>query len=90
MLAWLARFRVDMVHVEGANLLSHDEHARIARAIAARDPEAAERAMSEHQRRSHALYRRLGATPTAPSRAQRAKAKPVRGGKPWSKQSSSP
>lgn len=60
-LEWLARFRVDCVHVEGANLLSYDEHAGIARAIATRDPEAAAQAMARHQRRSHALYRLLGA-----------------------------
>lgn len=88
MLTWLARFRVDMVHVEGANLLSHDEHARIVHAIAARDPDAAERAMAKHQRRSHALYRRLGANrPATPSQS---KSKSIRGGKPWSKQKSSP
>jgi DNA-binding FadR family transcriptional regulator len=61
MLSWLARARVDAVHVEGANLLSHDEHARIARAIAARDPDAAAAAMEAHQRRTHALYGRLAA-----------------------------
>lgn len=60
-LEWLARFRVDCVHVEGANLLSYDEHARIAGAIVARDPEAAAQAMTRHQQRSHALYRLLGA-----------------------------
>jgi DNA-binding FadR family transcriptional regulator len=60
-LEWLARFRVDCVHVEGANLLSYDEHAGIARAIAAGDPDAAAEAMTRHQQRSHALYRLLGA-----------------------------
>lgn len=65
-LEWLARFRVDCVHVEGANLLSYDEHARIANAIAARDPDAAAQAMTRHQQRSHALYRLLGAEPGRP------------------------
>ena len=76
-LGWLARFRVDCVHVEGANLLSYDEHASIARAIAARDPEAAAQAMTRHQQRSHTLYRLLGAessgeaTRSAPSADER-------------------
>lgn len=67
-LEWLARFRVDCVHVEGANLLSYDEHAGIARAIAARDPDAAAEAMTRHQQRSHALYRLLGAGSGDPGR----------------------
>ncbi len=67
-LEWLARFRVDCVHVEGANLLSYDEHAGIAHAIAARDPDAAAQAMTRHQQRSHALYRLLGAESGQPSR----------------------
>lgn len=67
-LEWLARFRVDCVHVEGANLLSYDEHAGIARAIAARDPDAAAEAMTRHQQRSHALYRLLGAGSGDPAR----------------------
>lgn len=58
-LQWLARFGRDMVHVKGANLLSHDEHAAIARAIAARDPDAAAKAMRRHQTRSNALYTQL-------------------------------
>lgn len=65
-LEWLARFRVDCVHVEGANLLSYDEHARVARAIAARDPDAAAHAMTRHQQRSHTLYRLLGGEPSRP------------------------
>lgn len=58
-LEWLATFRHDLVHVEGANLLSHDEHVSIARAIAARDPDAAAEAMTRHQQRTHGLYRIL-------------------------------
>jgi len=86
MLAWLARFRVDMVHVEGANLLSHDEHARIAEAIARRDPDAAERAMTEHQMRSHALYRRL----SAGQDSRTTKVKTTGGRKSWPKERSRP
>ncbi len=69
-LEWLARFRVDCVHVEGANLLSYDEHAGIANAIAMRDPDAAALAMTRHQQRSHTLYRLLGAESGQPSQAR--------------------
>ena len=58
---WLPRFRTRMVHVEGANLLSYDEHARIVGRIAARDPEGAVEAIEGHLARSHSLYQRLGA-----------------------------
>lgn len=52
----LARHRVDMVHVRGANILSHDEHAAIAEAIRRRDPQGAADAMERHLLRSNALY----------------------------------
>jgi GntR family transcriptional regulator, sialic acid-inducible nan operon repressor len=58
-LEWLARFRIDTVSVEGANLLSHDEHAAIHKAIVARNPAVAAEAMRRHQLRTHALYRHL-------------------------------
>lgn len=58
-LGWLARFRIDQVQVEGANLLSHDEHSAIARCIAAHDPDGAAEAMARHQLRTHSLYRSL-------------------------------
>ena len=58
---WLPRYRIRMVHVEGANLLSYDEHARIVDRIAAHDPKGALRAIEVHLTRSHALYERLGA-----------------------------
>ena len=64
---WLPRYRIRMVHVEGANLLSYDEHARIVDRIAARDPKGAQRAIERHLTRSHALYARLGAR-SAPAR----------------------
>jgi len=60
------------VHVEGANLLSHDEHARIAHAIAARDPDRAAAAMETHQLRTHALYRRLARKSRNPFRTTNA------------------
>ena len=58
-LEWLARFRTETVHVIGANLLSHDEHVAIAKAIVARDPVRAAQAMRRHQLRTHALYGQL-------------------------------
>jgi DNA-binding FadR family transcriptional regulator len=60
MLGWLRRYRVDMVRVEGANRISHREHARIVGRIVARDATGAARAMAEHLERSNALYRKLG------------------------------
>jgi DNA-binding FadR family transcriptional regulator len=62
---WLPRYRVRMVHVDGANLLSYDEHARIVERIAAHDPKGALRAIDAHLTRSHSLYKRLGAPPVA-------------------------
>ena len=61
MLGWLRRYRVDLVRVEGANRISHREHARIVGRIVARDGEGAAQAMERHLRRSNALYRKLGA-----------------------------
>ena len=61
--AWLPRFHIRMVHVEGANLLSYDEHARIVERIAARDPKGAVTAIEAHLARSHPLYQRFGARP---------------------------
>jgi citrate lyase beta subunit len=68
-LEWLARFRTDMVHVEGANLVSYDEHAAIAKGIVERDPEQAADAMRRHQLRTHAIYRALAPAPRPPSDA---------------------
>jgi DNA-binding FadR family transcriptional regulator len=75
-LEWLARFRTDVVHVEGANLVSYDEHAAIFNAIASRDGDSAERAMARHQLRTHSIYQALtpqpGATPGGRGRKLRA------------------
>lgn len=76
-LEWLAHFRKELVHVEGANLLSHDEHTAIADAIAAGDPAAAANAMRQHQLRSNALYARLLAQHPEASKAQKKLAKPI-------------
>ncbi len=59
-LEWLARFRTDVVHLEGANLVSYDEHASIAAAIGRGDPELAADAMTRHHLRTHAIYQALG------------------------------
>ena len=63
--SWLPRHRIRMVHVEGANLLSHDEHARLVERIAARDPNGAVKAIETHLGRSHSLYQRLRAQPSS-------------------------
>jgi GntR family transcriptional regulator, sialic acid-inducible nan operon repressor len=68
-LEWLARFRTDMVHVEGANLVSYDEHAAIAKGIVERDPEQAAEAMRRHQLRTHAIYQALAPAPRPPPNA---------------------
>ena len=55
-LEWLSRYRTDVVHVDGANLLSHREHEAICSAIIARNPLRAAEQMRRHQLRTHALY----------------------------------
>jgi DNA-binding FadR family transcriptional regulator len=62
MLAWLSRFKRDMVSVRGANRLTIEEHERILRAISAGDAQAAVKAMSDHLTRANALYRQLTAS----------------------------
>ena len=61
MYTWLPQFRIQTVHVKGANLLSYDEHARIVECIVGRDPDGAAKAIETHLARSHSLYERLGA-----------------------------
>lgn len=58
---WLSHERKSTVHVNGADLLSYDEHARIVASIVARDADGAAQAMKAHLSRSHSLYQRLGA-----------------------------
>ena len=65
MLAWLTRFRRDMVSVRGADRLTISEHRRIYEAIAAGMPDAAAQAMAEHLTRANALYAALIARPPA-------------------------
>lgn len=61
MLGWLSGFKRDLVSVRGAEALTIGEHERILAAIEARDPDAAERAMSDHLARADELYAKLGA-----------------------------
>ena len=56
---WLAEYHIELVHLPGAEALTVSEHARIADAVAGRDPEAAGDAMREHLRRANTLYRRF-------------------------------
>lgn len=60
MLRWLAAYYQSLVRAPGAEALTLAEHERIYEAIAARDPDGAERAMCEHLMRANELYRRLG------------------------------
>ncbi|RZJ08557.1 MAG: FCD domain-containing protein [Haliea sp.] len=67
MLDWLARFRTDVVHMEGSDMLSHREHARIVERILARDADGAAQAMVDHLSRSHLAYDRLHSLQTMPA-----------------------
>jgi DNA-binding FadR family transcriptional regulator len=55
---WLSHFHVDLVHAPGLEKLTLAEHRQIVDAIAARDPDAAGEAMSDHLTRANELYRR--------------------------------
>jgi len=55
---WLSHFYVDLVHAPGLEKLTLAEHRQIVDAIAARDVDAAGRAMEEHLTRANELYRR--------------------------------
>lgn len=56
MLSWLKRYHTDLLIWSGKEKHTLSEHAEIVRAIAARDPDAAETAMVRHLDRSSALY----------------------------------
>jgi DNA-binding FadR family transcriptional regulator len=58
-LAWLSKFRHEMVAVKGAEKLTVSEHQTIFEAIRERDPEAAATAMQRHLSRANELYTRL-------------------------------
>ena len=59
MLAWLSRFKTDMVSVRGAERVTIAEHERIRRAIAAGDADEAVLAMTIHLSRAGMLYSQL-------------------------------
>lgn len=62
MLGWLSGFKRDLVSVRGAEAVTIEEHLRILAAMEARDPDAAERAMTDHLTRASGLYAQLGAS----------------------------
>lgn len=56
MLAWLSRFKTDLVSVRGAERITIAEHDRIRRAIVAGDADTAASAMTAHLTRANMLY----------------------------------
>lgn len=60
---WLGAFHRDLVRNPGTEDVTLAEHARILDAVTANDPDAAERAMTEHLTRANDLYRRAQAAP---------------------------
>ena len=59
-MGWLAEFHTRLVRLPGTEGLTLAEHGQIVEAIAARDAEAAERAMRDHVLRANKLYARHG------------------------------
>lgn len=59
MLDWLFHFRRDLLRIPGSEIITMAEHRRIVGAIAARDAEEAEKAMTDHLTRSDQRYRIL-------------------------------
>jgi DNA-binding FadR family transcriptional regulator len=57
---WMARFHAHAVRISGLEKLTVREHQAILDAVAAKDPNGAERAMREHLTRANALYRQAG------------------------------
>jgi GntR family transcriptional regulator, sialic acid-inducible nan operon repressor len=67
--SWLAEFHIELVRLPGSEQLSLAEHGEILAGVKARDPEAAEAAMTRHLTRANALYRLYEeGAPTGPSR----------------------
>lgn len=60
---WLAAFYATLVRLPGSEQLTLAEHTRIFEAIAARDSDAAERAMADHLTRANDLYRQYEQAP---------------------------
>lgn len=59
MLDWLFQFRRDMLRLPGSELITLAEHEKLLNAIAAHDPNGAERAMLDHLTRADERYRIL-------------------------------
>ncbi len=78
MLDWMMKFRRDLVTARGAERLTLEEHERITAAIAARDPVAAGKAMTEHLSRANKLYAVLMAGPEARKPAPRRSVRAVK------------
>ncbi len=55
---WLEEFHVELVRVPGAEQITLKEHGAIFKAIAARDPDRAAKAMEQHLKRANKVYRR--------------------------------
>jgi DNA-binding FadR family transcriptional regulator len=56
---WASDYYQPLVRAPGAEQLTLAEHERLLDAIAAHDPDAAERAVREHLTRANELYRRV-------------------------------
>jgi len=56
---WLEEFHVELVRLPGAEQITLDEHQAIFEAVAARDPERAATAMTQHLTRANGLYRQF-------------------------------
>lgn len=65
MLGWLQAYHAEMLIWTGQETYTLEEHAEIAEAIAAADPDRAEQAMTGHLERSRALYALKNQTMTA-------------------------
>jgi DNA-binding FadR family transcriptional regulator len=65
LMRWLAEFHTSLVRLPGAERQTLAEHGRILAAVAAGDPDAAERAMRDHILRANTLYGQHGGA-TAP------------------------
>lgn len=63
---WAGAWYQPIVRAPGAESLTLEEHTRLVDAIAARTPDAAERAMREHLSRSDTRYRQLMPGPASP------------------------
>jgi len=56
---WLEEFHVELVRLPGAEQITLKEHTAILKAIAAKDPDRAAKAMEQHLKRANKLYRQF-------------------------------